>query len=134
MTPKKPSQTINLFIKMGSFGYQKMFGDMVLRYMPNSDPWGPPGTRVMTICVFYVNPQIPNIEILKHMTSTNPGRYLIFFIIKFPFEWRQNHVWKGGREEARKGGREEGRKTGREEGELPPLSPPLRRAKGYPIF
>ena len=22
-----------------------------------------------------------------------PGRYLIFFLIKFPFEWRQNHVW-----------------------------------------
>ena len=30
--------------------------------MPNADPWGPPGTRVMTIFVFYVNPQIPNIE------------------------------------------------------------------------
>ena len=35
---------------------------MVLRYMPNSDPLGPPGTRVMTILVFYVNPQTPNIE------------------------------------------------------------------------
>ena len=46
---------------MGSFGYKKMLGDMVVRYMPNSDPWGPPGTRVMTIFVFYVNPQIPNI-------------------------------------------------------------------------
>ena len=21
------------------------------------------------------------------------GRYLIFFLIKFPVEWRQNHVW-----------------------------------------
>ena len=39
-----------------------MFGDMVLRYMPNSDPWGTPGTPFMTIFVFYVNPQIPNIE------------------------------------------------------------------------
>ena len=39
-----------------------MFGDMVVRYMPNSDPWGPPGTPFMTIFVFYVNPQIPNIE------------------------------------------------------------------------
>ena len=39
-----------------------MFGDMVVGYMPNSDPWGPPGTPFMTICVFYVNPQIPNIE------------------------------------------------------------------------
>ena len=39
-----------------------MFGDMVIRYMPNSDPWGPPGTPFMYIFVFYVNPQIPNIE------------------------------------------------------------------------
>ena len=22
-----------------------------------------------------------------------PGRYLIFFLIKFPVKWRQNHVW-----------------------------------------
>ena len=39
-----------------------MFGDMVARYMPNSDPWGSPWTPFMTIFVFYVNPQIPNIE------------------------------------------------------------------------
>ena len=39
-----------------------MFGDMVVRNMPNSDPWGPPGTPFMTIFVFYVNPQTPNIE------------------------------------------------------------------------
>ena len=35
---------------------------MVVRYMPNSDSCGPPGTPFMTIFVFYVNPQIPNIE------------------------------------------------------------------------
>ena len=67
---------------------------MVVRYMPDSDPWGPPGTRVMTIFVFYVNPQVPNIENLKHMRSTNPGRYLIVFLIKFPIECRQHHVWR----------------------------------------
>ena len=39
-----------------------MFGDMVVGYMPNSDAWGPPGIRVMTIFVFYVNPQTPNTE------------------------------------------------------------------------
>ena len=39
-----------------------MFGDMVTGYMPNSDPWGPPGSPFMTIFVFYVNPQIPDIE------------------------------------------------------------------------
>ena len=38
-------------------------GGMVVRYMPNSGHRGPPGTRVMTIFVFYVNPQSPNIEI-----------------------------------------------------------------------
>ena len=30
--------------------------------MPNSGPGGPPGTRVMTIFVFYVSAQIPKIE------------------------------------------------------------------------
>ena len=30
--------------------------------MPNSGHGGPPGIRVMTIFVFYVSPQIPNIE------------------------------------------------------------------------
>ena len=39
-----------------------MFGGMVVRYMPNSEPWGPPGTPFMTIFVFYVNGKIPNIE------------------------------------------------------------------------
>ena len=70
-----------------------MFGDMVVRYMPNSDPWGPPETPFMTTFVLYVNPQIPNIEKMKYMRSTNPGRYLIFFLIKFPVECRQTHVW-----------------------------------------
>ena len=126
-----------------------MFDSMVVRYMPNSDPWGPPGTPFITIFMFYVNPKIPNLEyfeanevyksrevchpfshqisrrmpsesclethfwpelwpfacfmstlkllilkILKHMRSTNPGRYLIFFLIKFPFECHRNHVWR----------------------------------------
>ena len=91
-------------------------------------------------------PKFPILKILKQMRSTNPGRYLIFFLIKFPVECHQNHVWgpifepsydhiykkrifleegrkggrKEGREEGRKGGREEvrkeGRKGGREEG------------------
>ena len=39
-----------------------MFGDMVVSYMPNSEPRRPPGSPFMTIFVFYVNPQIPNIE------------------------------------------------------------------------
>ena len=68
-----------------------MFGDMVVGYMPNSDPWGPPGPPFMTIFVFYVSP-FPILNTLKQMRYTNPGRYFIFFIIKFPFECRQNHV------------------------------------------
>ena len=47
---------------MGPFGHDKFLGDMVARYMPNSDPWGPPGTAFMTIFVFYVNSQMSNIE------------------------------------------------------------------------
>ena len=34
------------------------------------------------------------IEKFKYMRSTNPGRYLIFFLIKFPVECHQNHVWR----------------------------------------
>ena len=39
---------------------------MAVRRMQNSGHGGPPGTRVRTIFVFGVNPQIPNIENLKH--------------------------------------------------------------------
>ena len=35
---------------------------MIVRYMPNSGHGGPPGTRVITIFVFYVSAQLPNIE------------------------------------------------------------------------
>ena len=35
---------------------------MILRCMPNLDPWGPPGTRVMTILGIYVSAKIPDIE------------------------------------------------------------------------
>ena len=38
-----------------------MLVDMVLRYMPNSDTWGPHMTRVMTIFESYVDPHFPNI-------------------------------------------------------------------------
>ena len=113
-----------------------MFGDMVVRYMPNSDPWGPLETPFMTIFVFFVNPQIPNIEKNEACGSTTPGRYLIFFFIKFLFECRRNYVWRSifdpsydhiyknihvckgkGREGEKREGREgkgrEGRKEGR---------------------
>ena len=34
------------------------------------------------------------LNILKHMRSTNPRRYLISFLINFPVECRQNYVWR----------------------------------------
>ena len=71
-----------------------MFGNMVVRYMANSDPWGPPGTPFMTIFLCFMSTlKFPIFKILKQMRSTNPERYLIFVLIKFPFECRQNHVW-----------------------------------------
>ena len=62
---------------------------MVGRCMPNSGHGGPPGTQVITIFVFYVSAQIPNIEYFE----VYGGRYLIFFLVKFPVDCRQNHVW-----------------------------------------
>ena len=62
-----------------------MLGGMVLRCMPNSGHGGPPGTRVMTICVFYVNPQIPNIKYFECIRGLQiPGGISSFFSSKFP--------------------------------------------------
>ena len=59
-----PKSVENLFfyLKLVSFGHGKTFGGMVGRCMPNSGHGGPPGAPVMTIFVFYVSAQIPNIE------------------------------------------------------------------------
>ena len=67
---------------------------MVLRYMPNSDPWGPPGTPFTTIFVFYVNPQIPNIEKFEAYEDYKSREVSHLFLIKFPVECRQNYVWR----------------------------------------
>ena len=109
--------------------------------MPNSDPWGPPGTPFMIIFVFYVNPQIPNIEnfdaygglwapggissfvssnVLSNgirIMSGDPflSRVMTIFIKTYIFV-KVREVRKEGRKEGRKRGREEGRKRGREEG------------------
>ena len=66
---------------------------MVIRYMPNSDPWGPPRTQFMIIFVFYVNPQTPNIEYFEAHEVYKSREVSHLFLIKFPFECRQNHVW-----------------------------------------
>ena len=66
---------------------------MVGRGMPKYGHGGPHGTPFMTIFGIYVSIHIPNIEKIKYVRCTNPGRYLIFLLIKFPIEWHQNHVW-----------------------------------------
>ena len=119
-----------------------MFGDMVLGYMPNSDPWGPPGTAFITIFVLFVNPQIPNIENVDAYGGLQiQGGISSFFSSNFPsnavgimsgdhFLTRVMTIYikayilvkvregrgREGREEGRKEGREEGRKGGRKEG------------------
>ena len=71
---------------------------MVLRCMPNSGHGGPPGTRVMTIFVFYVNPQIRNIEkfevygVYKSREVSHQISHQISH--KFPFECHRSHVWR----------------------------------------
>ena len=48
--------------------------------MPNSGQGGPPGTRVMTIFVFYVIAQIPNIEYFEVYGGLQaPGGISSFF-------------------------------------------------------
>ena len=53
---------------------------MVGRCMPNSGHGGPPGIRVMTIFVFYVIAQIPNIEYFEVYGGLQaPGGISSFF-------------------------------------------------------
>ena len=53
--------------------------------MPNSGNGGPPGTRVMTIFVFYVSAQIPNIEYFEVYGGLQaPGGISSFFSLNFP--------------------------------------------------
>ena len=57
-TLKKPI----ILLKTNTYGLNKILINIKLRCMPNSDPWGPPGTRVMTIFGFYVGRHFPNIQ------------------------------------------------------------------------
>ena len=53
--------------------------------MSNSGPGGGPGTRVMTIWVFYVNPQTPNIEYFDVYGGLQiPGGISFFVSSNFP--------------------------------------------------
>ena len=70
---------------MGSFGHEKTFGGMVGKCMPKYGHGGPPGTRVMTIFVFYVSPPIPNIENFEVYGGLwTPGGISSFFSLNFP--------------------------------------------------
>ena len=67
---------------------------MVLRHMPNSGHGGTPYDPIYDhFCVFVSVLPSPILKNFNYMRSINPGRYLIFFLIKFPVEWRQNQVW-----------------------------------------
>ena len=80
---------------------------MVGSFWSNSHFGKRSGAPVMTIFVFYVGPHFPDIAyvevyvaISEYMKvfesiwrSTRPGRYLIFFLVKFHVECRQNNVW-----------------------------------------
>ena len=59
--PPKTFKRSLFWLKTNTFGLKRMLVDMVLRYMPNSDPWGPPGTPFMTIFGSYISAQISNI-------------------------------------------------------------------------
>ena len=53
--------------------------------MPNSGHGGPPGSRVMTIFVFYVSAQILNIECFEVYGGLQPpGGISFFFSLNFP--------------------------------------------------
>ena len=72
---------------------EKMFGCMVGRCVPNSGHGGPPRTRVVTIFGFYVSATIPNIEYFELYEVYKSRDVSHLFLVKFPVEWRQNHVW-----------------------------------------
>ena len=94
MTPQKNLQKPLFYLRLGSFGNKKMFGDMVVRYMPNSGHGGPPGSPFMTIFVFYVSAQIPNIEYFEAYEVYTSREVSRLFSYQIPVECRQNHVWR----------------------------------------
>ena len=62
-------------------------------YMPNSNPWGPPGTRVMTIFVFHVSAQIPNIEKFQIYEVYKSREVSHFFSHQISFRMPPEYVW-----------------------------------------
>ena len=87
---------------MTPFGLAGASEGMVGRCMPKYGHGGTPGTPFMIIFGIYVSTPIPNIETFQiyevykswkvsHLFS---HQISIFFLIKFPVEWHQNHVWK----------------------------------------
>ena len=52
------------------------------------DPLGP---ELLPFLCFMSTLKLLILKVLMHM---EPGRYLIFFLIKFPVECRRSHVWR----------------------------------------
>ena len=59
MSPKKPLK-LAILTTFPPPGGGRASGDIVGTYVSNSDPWGCPGARVITIFGSYVDPRFPN--------------------------------------------------------------------------
>ena len=53
-------QNLIFWLYLGLYGHVGASGDMVGRFVPNSDARGCSGAPVMTICVSHVGPHFPN--------------------------------------------------------------------------
>ena len=81
MTPSKVLKTRNS-IKIGVLWVWKNLWGYGRKVHAKFWPWGgPPGTRVMTIFVFYVSAQIPNIEVYGGLQAL--GGISSFFSLNF---------------------------------------------------
>ena len=60
--------------------------------MPNSGHGGPPGTRVVTIFVFYVNPQTPNIE--KKIVDVICFKIFNIRNLSVDIKYKNGHKWR----------------------------------------
>ena len=93
MTPQKPQKLFNL-IKIGSLWAWKNLRGYGRKLHAKFWPWGTPWDLIYDH--FWVLCQHSNFQYWIFWSiwrSMGPRRYLIFFLMKFPIEWRQNHVW-----------------------------------------
>ena len=92
MTSPKVLKTLNL-IKIGVVWVWKNLWGYGRKVHAKFWPWGNHWVQVMTIFVFYVSAQIPNIEYFEVYGGLQALGAISFFLVKFSVECRQNHVW-----------------------------------------